>query len=173
MMPKNAKWIIALLLLITAAAVCVTLWALFFRTPEVILAPDYAPRETEALAETIPNDNSEKLTSQEGGGSVNLTYSNEVSIDLNDERAFLMFANLGRSNQDMVLQIVIHDEVIVQSGTIQPGHQVTELNLLEGAAAKLTTGGYDGKFTILYYHPDSAEKALVNTEIPIRIEVKN
>ena len=139
----------------------------------MILAPDYAPRETEALAQTIPNDNGEKMQSQEGGGSVNLTYSNEVSIDLSDERAFLMFANPGKSNQDMVLQIVIRDEVIVQSGTIQPGQQVTELNLLEGEAAKLTTGGYDGKFTILYYHPDSAEKAMVNTEIPIRIEVKN
>ena len=172
MMPKNAKWIIALLLLITVAAVCVTLWALFFRTPEVILAPDYAPRETEALAETIPNDNSEKMTSQEGGGSVNLTYSNEVSIDLSDERAFLMFANPGKSNQDMVLQIVIQDTVIVRSGRLEPGNQISLLTLAEGAVEKLRAGGYEGKFCVFYYDRENGKKAAVNTEIPIEVAVR-
>lgn len=169
----KSKVVIALLLCTTVIAVCVTVWALFLRTPETTLAPDYAPQETEAHAQTIPNDNSQKKESEKGGGSVSLTYSNQVAIDLSDASASLMFANPNKSNQDMVLQIVIQNQLIVQSGTIRPGHQVTTLDLMDGAAAKLSPGGYDGNFVILYYHPDSGEKAIVNTEIPINIEVYN
>lgn len=165
--------LIALLLAITVVASCITVWALFFRKPETILAPDYAPKETEAHAQIIPNDSGEQKKSEEGGGSVSLTYSNQVSIDLSDGTASLMFANPGKSNQNMVVQIVIQNEVIVQSGTILPGRQVTTLELMEGAVEKLSSGGYDGNFSILYYHPESGEKAIVNTEIPIHIEVSD
>ena len=166
------KLLILLLLLITAVAVTVTVWALFFREPEVILAPDYAPQETEEYAQTIPGDDGDKMESEEGGGSVSLTYSNQVAIDLSREEASLLFANPGRSNQNMVLQVVIQEEVLVQSGTILPGHQVTTLRLLESARDKIVPGGYDGYFVVFYYDPDTGEKAIVNTEIPVSITVK-
>lgn len=169
----KTKLLVILLLFITATAVCVTVWALFFRIPETTLAPDYAPQETEAHAETIPNDNSRRKESEKGGGSVSLTYSNQLAIDLSDERVSLLFANPNKSNQDMVLQIVIQDQVVVQSGRIGPGHQIKTLDLMDGAASRLSPGGYDGKFVVLYYHPDSGEKAIVNTEIPVHIEVRN
>ena len=165
------KLIIAALLAITMAAVSVTVWALFFRTPEETLVPDYAPKATEAYAQVIPNDTAEKKSSEPGGGSVSLTYSNQVSIDMGKETAALLFANPGKSNQNMVLQIVIQNQVIVQSGKILPGHQVKKLDLLEDAASKLSPGGYEGKFVVLYYHPETEEKAIVSTEIPIQIEV--
>lgn len=165
--------LIPILLIITVIAICVTVWALFFRDSGPALAPDYAPQEEEQNAETIPDDTGEKMENLEGGGSVSLTYSREVTIDLSDERAVLLFANPGKSNQDMVLQIVIQDTVIVQSGTLKPGKQVTTLSLLEGAAKKLSAGTYEGNFNVLYYNPDTGEKAIVNTEIPITITVNN
>lgn len=164
--------LIFLLCLITISAIAVSVWALFFREPDVILAPDYAPQEAEKHAQTIPNDNGDKMDSPEGGGAVSLTYSNQVSIDLSDEIAFLLFANPRKSKQDIVIQIVIQNEVIAQSGTLTPGHQVVILDLLKGAEQKLSAGGYEGKFVILYYDRESGEKAIVNTEIPIRITVK-
>ena len=167
--------IIAILAVITVAALCVTMWALFLREPDdnnkVILNPDYAPQKQEQNAETIPGDTGDKMEKPEGGGSVSLTYSNEVTIDLSDKAAGLYFANPGKSNQDMVLQIVIQDTVILQSGTLSPGHQVKLLNLLEGADDMLQPGGYEGKFIVLYYDPISGEKSMVNTEIPITINV--
>lgn len=165
--------LISVLLIITVIAICVTVWALFFRDSSPALAPDYAPQEEEQNAETIPNDTGEKMENPEGGGSVSLTYSREVSIDLSDETATLLFANPGKSNQDMVLQIVIQDTVIVQSGTLKPGNQVTALDLLDGAAKKLSAGTYEGNFNVLYYNPETGEKAIVNTEIPITITVNN
>jgi len=50
--------IIAILAVITVAALCVTMWALFLREPDdnnkVILNPDYAPQNKEENARTIP-----------------------------------------------------------------------------------------------------------------------
>ena len=71
----------------------------------------------------------------------------------------------------MVIQITIQDTVIVQSGTLVPGQQVKLLDLLEGAEKQLSAGGYEGKFVVLYYDQTSGEKAMVNTEIPITINV--
>ena len=168
---KLVLLLILLLLLITLIAVGVTVWALFFRDSGPTLAPDYAPQEMEQRAETIPNDSGEKMDKPEGGGSVSLTYSNKVTIDLSDKLAALYFANPGKSNQDMVLQIAIQDTVILQSGTLKPGNQVKLLDLLEGAEEMLSPGGYEGKFIVLYYDQESGEKAMVNTEIPITVNV--
>lgn len=153
----KSRWIILLLLFVTVSALCVTVWALFFRSPKVALAPDYAPQETEAYAQTIPNDSGEKK-SEDGGGSVSLTYSNQVNIDLSDETASLLFANPGRSNQDMIIQIVVQDQVIVQSGKLTAGNQVMTLDLLEDAAQKLSPGGYEGTFLILYYSQETGAR---------------
>ena len=168
---KYLLLVLLLLLLITLLASCTTIWALFFRDSGPTLAPDYAPQEMEQHAETIPDDSGEKLEKPEGGGSVSLTYSNKVTIDLSDKAASLYFANPGKSNQDMLIQIAIQDTVIVQSGTLVPGQQVKLLDLLEGAEEMMQPGGYEGKFVVLYYDPDSGEKAMVNTEIPITINV--
>lgn len=172
---KNTKLspLLLLLLFITLAAVCVTIWALFFRNSGPALAPDYAPQEEEQNAESIPGDDGEKLDAPEGGSSVSLTYSREVSIDLASGTAALLFANPGKSNQDIVLQLVIQDTVIIQSGTLKPGHQVTTLSLLDGAAKRLSTGVYDGSFRVLYYDMESGEKAIVNTEIPVTVTVNS
>lgn len=169
---NRTKLLIAILLCITILAVGITVWALFFRDSSVpTLAPDYAPHEMEQNAEAIPDDTDEKMENPEGGGSVSLTYSNKVTIDLSDKAASLYFANPGKSNQDMVVQIAIQDTVILQSGALIPGQQVKLLDLLEGAEEMLQPGGYEGKFIVLYYDPTSGEKAMVNTEIPITINV--
>ena len=164
-------WVAAGLLLVAVACLCVAVWALFFRET-VVLTPDYAPQQEEVMAETIPDDSGEKMEQPQGGGSVSLTYAREVTIDLAGETASLYFANPGRSNQDIVLQIVIQDTVVVQSGTLKPGNQVSSLSLLSGAKNQLAAGVYNGKFNVLYYDPVSGEKAIVNTGIPITITVK-
>lgn len=168
----NKKWLTPLLALIALIAVGVTIWAIFFHRPQVVLAPDYAPVEEEENAQPIEGDSGDKLEAQEGGGAVSLTYANEVTVDLSDRKADLLFANPGKSLQDMVVQIAIDEMVIVQSGTLKPGNQVTTLSLLDGAENQLQPGGYDGKFVVFYYDPDSGEKAVVNTEIPITVTVQ-
>ena len=168
---NKKKYLLILLLLITLLAVGLSIWAIWFRDSAPVLAPDYAPQQTEENAEPIGDDDDEKLSQPEGGGAVGLTYAKEVSISLTDKSATLLFANPSKSNQDMVLQLVIDDVVVLQSGRLEPGNKVSTLNLLDGAEKRLTAGGYDGKFVVLYYDRTSREKAMLNTEIPITVTV--
>ena len=168
---KRKQIIIIVLILLLLITIGITVWALFFRDTTPVLAPDYAPQQTEENAEPIDDDtDGEKLQQQQGGGAVSLTYSKEVTIDLSDNVAKLLLANPYKSNQDMMLQIVIQDTVIVQSGLLTPGHQVTKLELFDNA--KLSKGIYEGKFVVLYYQKDTGEKAMINTEIPLTITVE-
>lgn len=168
---KRKQIIIIVLILLLLITIGITVWALFFRDTTPVLAPDYAPQQTEENAEPFDDDtDGEKLQQQQGGGAVSLTYSKEVAIDLSDNVAKLLFANPYKSNQDMMLQIVIQDTVIVQSGLLTPGHQVTKLELFDNA--KLSKGTYEGKFVVLYYQKDTGEKAMINTEIPLTITVE-
>ncbi len=171
---KNGKkrlLLLLLLLLLLIIAVSVTIWALFFRSTPT-LTPDYAPRQEEKYAEDIGDNNESKMSQAKGGGAVSLTYTTNVEIDLSSNVADLYFANPSKSNQDIVLQIVVKDVIIAQSGTISPGKQISKLSLLSDAAAKLSAGGYNGEFKVLYYQPDTHEKTIVNTEIPVNITVK-
>lgn len=167
----KSKILISILLVITVVAAAVTVWALFFRDTKPELTPDYAPRQEEKNAEEIPDDNKEKLEHPEGGSSVSLTYAKEITIGLGERSAALLFANPGKSNQDMVLQILIQDTVIAQSGTLKPGNQIKKLELLQDAEKRLSEGVYEGKFNVLYYDQESGEKAIVNTEIPVTVTV--
>lgn len=169
---NRKKWILllSLLLLLLIAAICVTIWAQFFRkSPSLI--PDYAPPQKEPHAEDIGDNDDEKLPQQSGGGAVSLTYTTQVKVNLSQGYASLYFANPSKSNQDIVIQIVIQDVVIAQSGAINPGKQVERLDLLSGAASALAEGGYNGEFRIYYYQPDTHEKTIINTEIPVTVMV--
>lgn len=163
---------ILLLLSVTVIAVGVTLWALFFRQPEVsVLAPDYAPQELEQNAEKMEEDGKGKSNAPEGGGSVNLMFRDEVTVDLGDNAATLYYGNPSTSTQDVLLQIVIQDTLVARSGRIIPGSEVKTLELAEDAGKALQPGGYDGKLVFSFYDPGTGEKAVVNTEIPVKITV--
>lgn len=175
---KN-KWLILLLLLISIGSVSVAVWAITRKqkpetpkpTESPILTPDYAPGELEKNAESMGDQGDSKLKQPKGGGAVSITYSKDVTIDLSDKKATLMFGNPSRSNQSMVLQIVIQDTIVVQSNTLKPGYQVKKLDLPSNTKLK-KPGIYKGKFNVLYYNGDNGKKAVVNTEIPIDIKVQ-
>ncbi len=170
---KNNKVlvIIIILALVTVSAVAVTVWALFLRGGEdVVLSPDYAPVEEESNAEVISDDES-KLVAPEGGGAASLMYQKTVKVDLSDKKATLLFGNPSKSTQDMVVQLVIQDNVIIQSGLLKPGNRVTSLELLDGKDEMLKEGGYEGKLRVLYYDPVTGEKAILDTEIAVDVTV--
>ena len=173
---KTMIILIAILAVITLACVMTVIVVLVGQNnePPTVLSPDYAPKEEDPNAEKIPDDNGDKLDAPEGGGAVSLVYTTNVSVDISNKKATLLFGNPQKSNQDLVVQIVVKDQVIVQSGRITPGSRVTALDLLHDAP-KLGAGTYTDencKFVVLYYDKDSGEKAILNTEIPITVTVQ-
>ncbi len=170
---KRNNLIIILLILLLIIAVGVTVWAVFFRDGDSALVPDYAPQSVEENAEPIGDESGEKLEKPDGGGSASLIYSKDVAIDLSDRKADLLFGNPSRSNSDIVVRLVIRDKVILQSGRIVPGNRVTSLSLLEDAEKLLSPGVYNGKLVVFYYDSATGEKAMISTEIPVTITVRD
>lgn len=72
--PERQNILIFFLLVITVSAVCITVWALFFRTTEDVLMPNSAPL-VEEYAQPIPGDTETGNDAKPGSGSVSLTYS--------------------------------------------------------------------------------------------------
>ncbi len=169
---KHLNYAALALALVAIAALGVTAWALFFRQTEPsILAPDYAPQELEENAEEMEDTGREKLDAAPGGGAVSLQYQDQVVVELGRARASLNYGNPAESTQDVLVQIVVRDTLIAQSGRLTPGHQVKTLALEENAAGTLQPGGYDGKFVVSFYDPDTGAKANVDTEIPVSVTV--
>ena len=164
------RWGIAIIVLLLIALLLSMCHSSLKKQGNEVLIPDLAPEETEPNVETIPNDTSTKADST-NGGSVRLLYSDRVTIDLSDDMASLYFGNPSRSNQDMILRIVIQEEVIAQSGLIPAGYQVETLELLPDTSSMLRAGTYSGKFVIYYYNQENDERATINTEIPITVVV--
>ena len=161
--------LIIILSIIIVVLLAVGTWFFFFRQPDK-LNPDYVK---EANAQEISDDDSKKMEKPDGGGAVSLLYSKNVKVNLSDSRVLLFVGNPKKSTQDIVFQVLIGENIIAQSGRLIPGYQVEELTIDKNAKTILTKGGYKGKIKIFYYDETGGKKAMLNTEIPVSIEVND
>ena len=139
--------------------------------PSDYLVPDFEVNATPIEGEKTE----EKLEAVEGGGAVSLIYSDQVTVDLSDNKVNLRFDNPSKSVNNMVVELSIKGTVLAKSGALQPGYRLTELSLQEGVAEMLSAGyAYvDGaKFTVYFYDPETGVRAIVNSEIPITVTVQ-
>ena len=178
--PGKRRFLVALvlLLLITAGAVTTTVWiALRHSKPTspvpTALMPEYAPQATDPNAAPIEEEDTTKLTAAEGGGAVSLEYAKDVSIRLTDKSISLLYRHPSKSTKDAVLQLILTsgdtEVVVAQSGLLPAGYQLSKMDLLDTAV--LSAGRYEGKFNLLYYDPVTGERAVVNTNIPVTVDV--
>ena len=168
-MDRRSKTYLILATVVALLAICVAVWALFFRAPETPTDPEVSPVADEHLTPTDDGDD-EKMPQAEGGGAVNITYSNEVTISLADAAATVQITNPTRSNQSMLIQLMIQDVKVGQSGTIPPGNQLTVIPLDENIT--LEPGKYEGMFHLLFFDVETNQKASLETNIPVKISVR-
>ena len=114
-------------------------------------------------------------TKPEGGGSVGLTYQTDVVISMAQGKVIkMMFANPNRSADNISIVLYVDGFRVAESGILVPGTQLTTLELNEvGKRVIKNIGVYEGKFLVEFYNGETNEKAVVNTEIPIRAIVQN
>lgn len=170
-MSRGTKILIAAMVVVMVAAIAVAVWAIFFRE-DIILTPDYAPPKKEENAEKIEGDDDTKLDAPEGGGAVQIVCEREITLDKSEKAAKFYFANPQKSTQQMVIQIVIQDTIIAQSGTLDPGYRIRFLNLLPDMEKMLAVGGYDAQVIILCYDPVTGEKSMVQQAIEVVVTVQ-
>ena len=167
-MDRRSKTYLLLATVVALLAICVAVWALFFRAPETPADPEISPVADEHLTPTDDGDD-EKMPQAEGGGAVNITYSNEVTISLADAAATVQITNPTRSNQSMLIQLMIQDVKVGQSGTIPPGNQLAVIPLNENIT--IEPGSYDGKFQLLFFNVKTNQQANLTTSIPVTIRI--
>ena len=167
-MDRRSKTYLLLATVVALLAICIAVWALFFRAPETPADPEISPVADEHLTPTDDGDD-EKMPQAEGGGAVNITYSNEVTISLADATAAVQITNPTRSNQSMLIQLMIQDVKVGQSGTIPPGNQLAVIPLNENIT--IEPGSYDGKFQLLFFDVKTNQQANLTTSIPVTIRI--
>lgn len=170
-MNKTILLIIIALSVVLVISICVSVWAIFFREGDDVLPPDYPPQDTEDNQVPIPDDDGGKIETPEGGGAVNITYAENITVDLSEKNASIYYANPSRSNQNVAIAIMIGEDVIIKSELITPGNMVTSLPLVDGAEEKLAVGGYDAEIIVYCYHPETGEKAMVDTKGAVIVTV--
>ena len=163
--------ITAILAAVLVLSVGVSVWAIFFRGDAEPITPDYPPQGTEENQKPLEGESGDKLVSPEGGGAINVTYSMNVTVDLSEGMVSLLYANPQASNQNVAILLMIDDLVIAKSQLITPGHGVDTLELEAYAADKLVVGGYDAHLVIRAYHPETGEKAMVDTKGEVTVTV--
>lgn len=141
---------------------------------ENVLEPDYEQLPPEQNAIAIPDEKpADTPPPQASGGSVELVYSDQITVDTASGRVGLFYQNPSSSTHNVVVQVTIprgdSEYLVAQSGVLEPGFMLTDLTLAEDLA--LSPGGYDGLIRLLFYHPESGERAIVDTNIPVYISV--
>ena len=105
---------------------------------------------------------------EDGGGAI-VICDTEITAHLDTGKIDMDYRNPVSSASAVVLQLLIGDKVVSQSGSIYPGYKLQDMQLLENV--KLQEGGYYGIIKIAFYDPNSGEKALVDTDIEVSVNV--
>lgn len=174
---KNKKILIIALICVLTVALMVTGIVLIVKLNEEdeppVISPDYPAPPAEEGAEDI-GDDEEKLDAPTGGGAVGLVYSDEITVDLSDKKATFRFDNPSRSTQNIAIRLLVQDVVIFETGTLTPGKRVTTADLAQGVEAQLQPGVYESnaKFVVYFYDPVTNERAVVNSEIAVKVTVQ-
>ena len=167
---KKVNWVYIILIILIV--ICVGVIIGLVLKNQHTLTPDFAPGniDTNAIKE---KDEGEKLSTNNGGGAVSLSYSNIVSVNSENKDIKMYFKNPSKSRESIVLEIVIkqneEDYILAKSDLLPPGYALYNMQLDKGV--KLQKGGYKGIFRITYYDEETGSKQIVNTEIEISIEV--
>ena len=140
------------------------------------LEPDYNIVDPDQNASAIPGDTGAPETPEvpQGGGSMSLIYSDQVSVDLATGKVGLFYQNPSESTHSIVVQIIIQrgeDQYLVaESGAIDPGFMLTDLTLSDDL--QLAPGVYEGLLKLLFFDRATGERAVVDTNIPADITVQ-
>lgn len=156
-----------IMLLLALLALIAAIWLLQNRE---IIDPDYNILTEDENLEQLPDDGA-PVESTGGGGSVVLNFSYDVAVDLPSRKATMYFGLPSNSNKDAVLQLIVGDILVAQSGRLPPGYSVSTMTVEDSAARRLRPGGYDGVLRVLYYNDETGERAILDTEIEVSITV--
>lgn len=154
-------------LLLAIICTALILWNIM-TTPANVIKPYNPLPEPDSNAEGLGDGTDDSSNDNTDGGTVSMIYSLDVKLDLSTKQAEIYFQNPSASNHAVVLQLYIISEdketMIAESGLIKAGNGLYQLSMIDGSAV-LSEGLYKGKYKVIFYNPNTGEKALVESDI--------
>lgn len=129
------------------------------------------PPKDESIVKIDTNEeggSGKKVESESGGGSVSMIYTLSARLSLSTGEIGMYFKNPTDSNHDVVLQLCIcsggSEYKIAESGLISAGYGLYTMTY-DAPLVDLFEGDYEALYRVLYYNPETGEKALVESVI--------
>lgn len=168
LLQSRLAFLLILLLLLVAIVVAVVLIVGLLMRSTPAFEPDHPLPDPDPYVEEIEKDDTDKVESEGGGGSVSMIYTLAADLSLSSGNINIYFMNPNASNHDVVVQLCIVSEdkevKIAESGLVQAGYGLYKLDMIEDTAV-LSEGVYNAVYKVLYYDPLTGEKALVESTI--------
>lgn len=159
-------WLFYLLLGLAAGGILI---AYLLKPPAKPASEPLHPLPPEdSQAQPLEEDNTSKASSPEGGGAVSMTYTLEAEINLESGEISMYFKNPNASNHDVAVEMYIISEgketLVASSGLIKAGYGLYNMSL-DIDSSLLSKGDYEGKYKVIYYNPETGERALIESDI--------
>ena len=156
-------WLVGLLGLLIGIGV--TLFFLLNHEEDPFVFNPMPPVDTSAQKNENDNEESRPL---EQGGLMSMVYKLKAEISLSTNDIKIYFQNPGKSNHNVALELYVvsggNEVKIAESGVIEPGFMLRHLTY-EPENVVLSEGNYEGKFKVIYYNPETGERAFVDSEL--------
>lgn len=154
------------------------LWSMLTGDSVPVLSPDHPLPDVDSNIVEIEGDTGTPNSNiNEGGGAVSMIYTLKANVDLSHRSIDILFKNPKKSNHDVALELYVvknNERIpISKSGRIPAGNKLQDMSLMPDKAV-LSEGVYEGVFKVIYYNPQTGERALVESDISdVEIIVKN
>ncbi|MBR2387429.1 MAG: hypothetical protein IKB02_01530 [Clostridia bacterium] len=149
-------------------ATLLTVSLLMNPAPPEIVEPDNPLPVVDPLARPMEDDDSEKISSEKGGGSITIAFRGPIYVYLDQNIATLTYGNPNASNQDVVVEIYLKDEgneyFLGRSGRVPSGSALSQISIADREAG-IATGYYKAKLYFHAYEPNTGDKAIVVSSV--------
>lgn len=174
---KSTRLQMRIVSVVLLGLIIVLSWRVGTPAPVVVLEPDYPKVDNEENLIPMPGTDGEKLEASKNGGAVAISYSDNVIYDRAAGQLTLAYGNPSVSTQSVILQVIVFgpdgsEYLVAESGVVPPGYRVETLKAAEKQSVSFSEGVYSGIFRLLFYNAETGERAIVNTEIPIKLMVR-
>ena len=141
-----------------------------------VLEPDYAVIPVDDQAKPMESsDPVKEPVVQQSGGSVTISFQDNISYDTTTGWLTLFYQNPASSTHNVTVEVILlnggEEYLLARSGLLEPGYEVSTLRI-DQAAPTVSAGGYNAKLRLAFYDRETGERANVDTDIPCTVTVK-
>lgn len=116
------------------------------------------------------------VISSRRGGTMEIGFSEYADVDRKTGEVTFLFSSGVTASHETILQLILdkngEEYLLAQSGIIEVNSTLTRMELIEGAAERLTPGGYTGRLRLNFYNKERNEADTdLNTDINIKIRI--